>query len=73
LWAVAFIGTTPLGGPIIGYISQDAGPRWGLATGGFAALLATALAVFPHLRRLSVAHHLPAPGSDQLPPGAGPI
>ena len=73
LWAVAFIGTTPIGGPIIGYISQDAGPRWGLATGGFAALLATALAVFPHLRRLSVAHHLPAPGSDQLPPGAGPI
>jgi MFS family permease len=42
LWTVAFLGSTPIGGPIIGWIGQYAGPRWGLATGGFAALLAAA-------------------------------
>lgn len=41
-WTVAFLGSTPVGGPIIGWIAQQAGPRWGLATGGFAALLAAA-------------------------------
>jgi len=43
LWAVAFLGTTPIGGPIIGWIGQHAGPRWGLAVGGFAALAAGAV------------------------------
>lgn len=42
LWTVAFLGSTPVGGPIIGWIGQYAGPRWGLATGGFAALVAAA-------------------------------
>ncbi len=43
LWAVAFLGSTPVGGPIIGWIGQHAGPRWGLAVGGLAALAAAAL------------------------------
>jgi len=43
LWAVAFLGSTPIGGPIIGWIGQYFSPRWGLATGGFAAILAAAL------------------------------
>jgi len=51
LWAVAFLGTTPIGGPIVGYVCQHAGPRWGLVLGGLAALTATALAGFAHLRR----------------------
>ena len=41
LWAVAFLGTTPVGGPIIGYIGEHAGPRVGLAVGGGAALVAS--------------------------------
>ena len=41
LWAVAFLGTTPVGGPIIGYIGEHAGPRVGLAVGGSAALVAS--------------------------------
>lgn len=41
LWAVAFLGTTPIGGPIIGYIGEHAGPRIGLAVGGSAALVAS--------------------------------
>jgi MFS family permease len=71
LWAVAFIGTTPIGGPTVGYIAQHFGPRWGLALGGFAALAATALAVIPYYRHSDV-YHPSAPGSDQLPAGAGP-
>lgn len=39
-WAVAFLGTTPIGGPIIGWISDHASPRAGLAVGGLAALVA---------------------------------
>jgi len=42
LWAVAFLGSTPIGGPIIGWIGQYASPRWGLATGGFAAFAGAA-------------------------------
>ena len=44
LYAIAFLGSTPIGGPIIGSISQQFGPRAGLAVGGVAAILATAAA-----------------------------
>jgi predicted MFS family arabinose efflux permease len=40
LWAVAFLGTTPIGGPIIGWIGQNIGPRWGMVVGGTATLFA---------------------------------
>lgn len=40
LWAVAFLGSTPIGGPIIGWIGEHIGPRWGLAVGGVAAIAA---------------------------------
>ncbi len=43
LWSVAFLGTTPIGGPIIGAIGEHIGPRWGLAVGGLAALAAAGL------------------------------
>lgn len=40
LWAVAFLGSTPIGGPVAGYVSEHAGGRWGLVLGGSACLLA---------------------------------
>lgn len=40
LWAVAILGSTPIGGPIVGFIGEQAGPRWGLALGGVSALIA---------------------------------
>jgi len=43
LWTVAFLGSTPIGGPIIGGIGEHIGPRWGLAVGGFAAIGAAML------------------------------
>ena len=44
LWTVAFVGTTPIGGPIVGWMSDQVGPRWGLALGGISALLTGAIA-----------------------------
>jgi MFS family permease len=38
LWAIAWLGSTPVGGPIVGWIGADAGPRWGLIVGGAATL-----------------------------------
>jgi MFS family permease len=42
LWAVAFIGSTPIGGPIMGWVGDHVGPRWALGLGGV-AVLATAV------------------------------
>jgi MFS family permease len=39
-WTIAFLGTTPIGGPIIGAIADHSNPRIGLATGGASCLLA---------------------------------
>ncbi len=34
LWSVAWLGSTPIGGPIIGWIGQSFGSRWTLVVGG---------------------------------------
>ena len=39
-WTMAFLGSTAVGGPIIGWVGEHAGPRWGLSIGGFAAIIA---------------------------------
>lgn len=43
LWTMAFLGTTPIGGPIIGFIADHSNPRIGLAVGGMSTLLAAGL------------------------------
>jgi len=63
LWTVAFLGTTPVGGPIIGFIAEHAGPRWALALGGATALSAAGLGAAA-LTRLS------RPGVGGSPAGA---
>jgi MFS family permease len=45
LFTVAFLGSTPIGGPIIGWVSQQLGPRAGLLVGGVATLAVTAAAI----------------------------
>lgn len=42
LYGLVFLGSTPIGGPIVGWISQQFGPRYGLALGGLASVLAAA-------------------------------
>jgi MFS family permease len=51
LWSMAFMGSTPIGGPIVGWIGEHAGPRWSMFVGGAAPLVAAAVA-WPILARL---------------------
>jgi MFS family permease len=43
LWLVAFLGTTPVGGPTAGWVSSTFGPRWGLILGAAACFVAAAI------------------------------
>jgi MFS family permease len=52
LWFVAFQGSTPIGGPIVGWVMAVMGPRAGLGLGAGAAGV-VALGGFLALRRLS--------------------
>jgi MFS family permease len=43
LWFVAFQGSTPIGGPIVGWVMAQAGARAGLGLGGITCLLVALL------------------------------
>jgi MFS family permease len=45
LYMMVFMGGTPLGAPIVGWVGQTFGARWTLVGGGAVTLLGTALAV----------------------------
>jgi len=45
LWGLAWLGSTPIGGPIVGWVGQEAGPRWSLVVGGVPTLLCGLLAL----------------------------
>ena len=51
LWTVAFLGTTPVGGPIIGFIGENLGARWGLATASASCFGAAAFGAWHTLVR----------------------
>jgi MFS family permease len=63
LWALAWLGSTPIGGPIIGWAGQAIGARWALVIGGLAALACGVLAL-PALTRLD---RRPAPDTFPVP------
>lgn len=46
LYAMAFLGTTPIGAPIMGWVSQNYGARYALAMGGSSALVSAVLLYF---------------------------
>jgi MFS family permease len=46
LFSVVFLGSTPIGAPVMGWIAQQFGPRTSIATGGFIALAAGAVALW---------------------------
>ena len=68
LWSIAFLGTTPIGGPVVGWVSEQMGPRAGLVLGGVATICAAA-----GLARQGLAGHTsgrdlePVPGSSPTP------
>jgi MFS family permease len=51
LYSVVFLGSTPIGGPIVGLLSQVAGPRAGLLLAAVAALAAAAGGAIAFARR----------------------
>jgi len=38
VYTITLLGTTPIGGPLIGWVSEQFGPRWGFAIGGIATI-----------------------------------
>jgi MFS family permease len=51
LYSVVFLGSTPIGAPLVGWLAEVAGPRAGLLAGAVAALLAGAVAWVAFARR----------------------
>lgn len=45
LWTIAWAGSTPIGGPLVGWIGQSAGPRWSLVAGALPALAVGSIAL----------------------------
>jgi MFS family permease len=41
LYLLCFMGGTPVGSPVVGWVAQSFGPRWGMLGGGVICLLAT--------------------------------
>ena len=67
LTAVAFLGSTPIGGPITGVIGDTVGAPWALAYGGVITLATAAGAIVVLLRARQVA--APRPVAEPVPGG----
>jgi MFS family permease len=50
LYSLVFLGSTPIGAPLVGWVSGAIGPRAGMALGGAAALIAAAGAAIAYRR-----------------------
>jgi MFS family permease len=59
LWSMAMLGSTPIGGPIIGWIGEYIDPRLSLATGGAAMLIAVIYGYIALVRRKPADHLTP--------------
>jgi hypothetical protein len=51
LWGLAWLGSTPIGGPIVGWVGQAAGARWSLVVGALPTV-ACGLLALPALIRI---------------------
>jgi MFS family permease len=68
LFVLVFLGSTPVGGPVVGWLSDPRhfGPRAGLVVAGASTLLAAFVAIAAARRSVRV----PAPGDLQVQPAA---
>jgi MFS family permease len=65
LWALAWLGTTPIGGPVVGWAGQAFGARWSLVLGGLPTVICGILAL-PALNRVDRrARRAAAPPPDE--------
>jgi MFS family permease len=67
LWAVAFMGSTPVGGPLIGWVVALAGARIGLGVGGVSCFVAAAIGLIV-MSRLGMLH-----GRAEVTPQTAPL
>lgn len=78
LTAVAFLGSTPIGGPITGWVGDHVGAEWSLAYGSIISLVAFAgfvwwaLGRYPDRTRFSAARSIIAPATIGPAPGEHP-
>jgi MFS family permease len=68
LYSVVFLGSTPIGSPLVGWLAGVAGPRAGLLAGAIAALIAAVGARYAYGRL--AARAAPAPASVAGEPAA---
>lgn len=67
LWSVAFMGSTPIGGPIIGLVGATLGARYCLGVGGGAALVAAAIG------HMTLREKFVPPSSQEVVPQEVPV
>jgi MFS family permease len=73
LFVLVFLGTTPIGAPLVGFLSEHYGPRAGIWVGGLVSLVATSIALVWQLRRSGERVRLrlrPLPRLEIVPPPA---
>jgi len=66
LFAMVFLGTTPIGGLLVGWVSEQWGPRAGLAVGGVAAAAAGGIALVVMAVRRRRRHRRPVEASEAV-------
>jgi MFS family permease len=72
LWFVAFQGSTPIGGPIVGFVMAQLGARAGLGLGAMTCVVAALMGLLV-LRKLALKPHPPsAPATVRAPSGPAP-
>jgi MFS family permease len=68
LQAIVFLGSTPIGGPILGAISEGFGARYGIAVGAAASLVAGAFGLVTVRRSAKVAVPADVEPVSSMPP-----
>jgi MFS family permease len=72
LWAVAFLGSTPVGGPIVGVVADTLTPRGGLALGALACLAAAGIGAVALAKGVRADGDPPADRRAAVPVGSSP-
>ena len=71
LYMAIFMGGTPIGAPLVGWVANVAGPRWSMAVAAVSGLLAALIGMvwIIRARQLRLALQPPGPGAALFPPG----
>ena len=69
LYAMGFLGTTPIGAPLVGWISQTSSPRVALLVGAVATVVASTVTLVRHRHEHRRVAALPTAAVDEAEPG----